>query len=201
MTFEMWLRADALGQHQLIGKWGESSNQEYRLLIAGARSGVALRDQSTGGMATVLTSQPAGAGRGVASPRGDLRRPRRGDGGQRHHDLHRRRGDAALPHQRSGIRGDGNRWPHRSRSAREGAFWNQFNGGLDDLRIWSVARTQSQIQAAMSSELTGAEPGLVALLALQRGRGPFGVDDSPSTTRRRSPTVRRGSRAVRWHPT
>ena len=34
LTIEMWLRTEALGKHQLIGKWGESTNQEYKLLIA-----------------------------------------------------------------------------------------------------------------------------------------------------------------------
>ncbi len=36
------------------------------------------------------------------------------------------------------------------------------NGEIDDLRLWNVARTQTEIQANKEVELTGAEPGLVA---------------------------------------
>ena len=37
-----------------------------------------------------------------------------------------------------------------------------FNGALDEVRIWSVARTQAQIQASMTSEISGPTSGLVA---------------------------------------
>ena len=35
-----------------------------------------------------------------------------------------------------------------------------FDGYMDDVRVWSTARTQAQIQAAMFSELAGTESGL-----------------------------------------
>jgi len=35
-----------------------------------------------------------------------------------------------------------------------------FQGQMRDVRVWSVARTEEQIRAAMSSTLTGREPGL-----------------------------------------
>jgi subtilisin-like proprotein convertase family protein len=37
-----------------------------------------------------------------------------------------------------------------------------FDGQMDDIRIWNIARTQAQIQADMSDRLKGDEPGLVA---------------------------------------
>ena len=37
-----------------------------------------------------------------------------------------------------------------------------FNGTIDEVRIWNVARTQVEIQADMSRQLTGSEVGLVA---------------------------------------
>jgi len=36
-----------------------------------------------------------------------------------------------------------------------------FNGLIDDVRLWNVVRSQSQIQASMNQTLTGSETGLV----------------------------------------
>jgi len=48
---------------------------------------------------------------------------------------------------------------------RIGAWWNSdvnyFNGLIDEVRIWNVKRTQSEIQSTMYSELSGDEPGLM----------------------------------------
>ena len=55
-----------------------------------------------------------------------------------------------------------------------------FNGGLDEVRLWNVVRTQSQVQAAMLSELTGTEPGLAAYWRFNEGTGATVADDSPS---------------------
>ncbi|TMQ71903.1 MAG: T9SS type A sorting domain-containing protein [Candidatus Eisenbacteria bacterium] len=38
-------------------------------------------------------------------------------------------------------------------------FWN---GAIDEARVWSLARTQDQVQAAMNTEITGSATGLVA---------------------------------------
>ncbi len=47
------------------------------------------------------------------------------------------------------------------------APWDQFSyavdGQIDELRVWTVARTQAEIQAAMLSPLTGGEPSLAAV--------------------------------------
>ncbi|GAO27686.1 LamG domain-containing protein [Geofilum rubicundum] len=37
---------------------------------------------------------------------------------------------------------------------------NYFNGSISDFRVWSVARSQAQIQASMNSGLAGSETGL-----------------------------------------
>jgi hypothetical protein len=39
-------------------------------------------------------------------------------------------------------------------------------GGLDEVRLWSVARSQSQIQSTLHSELSTPQPGLVAVWSL-----------------------------------
>jgi len=46
---------------------------------------------------------------------------------------------------------------------------NFYNGNLDELRIWGVARTQSQIQANMNTSLLGTEPGLIAYYNFDEG--------------------------------
>ena len=63
--------------------------------------------------------------------------------------------------------GDNPTWP--------GRFWN---GRLDEIRIWEVARTEAEIQANMSIELTGNEEGLVAYYPMNEGTGMVLADAS-----------------------
>jgi Concanavalin A-like lectin/glucanases superfamily/Secretion system C-terminal sorting domain len=44
-----------------------------------------------------------------------------------------------------------------------------FNGQMDEVRIWNTVRTQAQIAASMSCELTGDEPGLIAYYNFNQG--------------------------------
>jgi len=44
-----------------------------------------------------------------------------------------------------------------------------LNGTLDDVRIWNIARTQSEIQSNMNTELAGTETGLVAYYPFNQG--------------------------------
>jgi hypothetical protein len=44
-----------------------------------------------------------------------------------------------------------------------------LTGTIDDLRVWNVARTQAEIQAAKGTELTGIEAGLVAYYPFNQG--------------------------------
>ncbi len=52
-----------------------------------------------------------------------------------------------------------------------GKIDNQFNGALDEVRFWSTARTQAQIQATMNTELTGTETGLLTYFDFNQGVG------------------------------
>lgn len=63
--------------------------------------------------------------------------------------------------------GDNPTWP--------GRFWN---GRLDEIRIWEIERTEAEIQANMSIELTGNEPGLVAYFPMNEGTGMATADVS-----------------------
>ncbi|MFI5151282.1 MAG: LamG-like jellyroll fold domain-containing protein, partial [Bacteroidia bacterium] len=46
---------------------------------------------------------------------------------------------------------------------------NYFAGTMDEVRIWNYARTQCQIQADMSCELTGTQPGLLTYYQFNQG--------------------------------
>jgi len=55
---------------------------------------------------------------------------------------------------------------------------NFFPGIIDEVRIWSVARTQADIQANMYRELTGTEAGLVGYWKLNEGSGTTAYDST-----------------------
>jgi hypothetical protein len=62
---------------------------------------------------------------------------------------------------------------------RESNGFQVYNGGLDEFRLWNVARTQPAIQATMSSQLAGSEPGLVGYWRFNEGAGTSVADSSP----------------------
>jgi Concanavalin A-like lectin/glucanases superfamily len=53
-----------------------------------------------------------------------------------------------------------------------------FNGQIDEVRIWNVARSAADIQQTMSVRLTGSEPGLVAYWRFDEMTGDVAVDSS-----------------------
>ncbi|MDO9068905.1 MAG: LamG domain-containing protein, partial [Deltaproteobacteria bacterium] len=56
--------------------------------------------------------------------------------------------------------------------------YNNFNGQMDELRVWNVARTQAQIQYAMNRSLAGNEAGLVAYWPFNDAAGSPTADDA-----------------------
>ena len=44
-----------------------------------------------------------------------------------------------------------------------------YNGSIDDVRVWNVVRTQTEIQDNINTELLGSETGLVAYYPLNQG--------------------------------
>jgi len=54
-----------------------------------------------------------------------------------------------------------------------------LTGTIDEVRIWNVARSQSQIAATMSKRLSGNEAGLVGYWRLDDGSGTTATDSSP----------------------
>lgn len=52
-----------------------------------------------------------------------------------------------------------------------------YNGELDDFRIWNVEKSQSDIQSAMNTELSGYEPNLIVYYDFNQGI-PDGLNSS-----------------------
>src|SRR5262249_19144535 len=55
-----------------------------------------------------------------------------------------------------------------------------FNGVIDDVRLWNVARSAAQIAQNMTQRLTGNEAGLAANWTFDEGVGLVANDSSPN---------------------
>ena len=62
----------------------------------------------------------------------------------------------------------------------QAAFGN-FQGQLDEVRIWNVALSQTQIQTNMTRSLIGTEPGLVAYFRCDEGGGNVLTDGASAS--------------------
>jgi hypothetical protein len=60
-----------------------------------------------------------------------------------------------------------------------GTLNRTFEGSLDEVRLWSVARSEAEIQGSKDAVLSGSEPGLVGYWKLDEGNGQTTVDGSP----------------------
>ncbi len=59
-------------------------------------------------------------------------------------------------------------------------YTEYFKGEIDDVRIWNVVRSQSDISQNMSKELTGTEAGLVAYYKYDETAGSTVIHDATS---------------------
>ncbi|MDM8565040.1 LamG domain-containing protein [Candidatus Halobeggiatoa sp. HSG11] len=57
---------------------------------------------------------------------------------------------------------------------------DEFNGQIDEVRLWKAARTQAEIQANMNNTLTGTEPNLVGYWKFEDNTGTIATDSSPN---------------------
>ena len=55
-----------------------------------------------------------------------------------------------------------------------------FKGGIQEVRVWNVARTQSDIQSTMNASVVGNESGLIGYWRLDEGTGQIIEDLSPT---------------------
>lgn len=63
-----------------------------------------------------------------------------------------------------------------------GSLVYYFQGGIDEVRIWHTARSQSEISSNMYNQLTGGETGLVAYYPLREGSGTATNDAQTSSS-------------------
>jgi hypothetical protein len=182
LTIELWFRPGSMSLKQnLIGKWGSGNTvREYRLYIAPGTIRLDLMDSARQVQVSARNNNSLSAlaggwhhlavtydGRGGASA---------ADGITIYVD------GVAMPM----FRINNASYVAMSNTSailqigREGGLTNQYNGGLDEIRLWNVARTPAQIQSNMSSELVGTESGLQAYWRLNDGGGAAVSDSSPS---------------------
>lgn len=57
---------------------------------------------------------------------------------------------------------------------------NHFNGTMDELRIWNIARTQAEIQADRNATIAANSSGLVAYYKFDEGTGTTTADATPN---------------------
>jgi len=61
------------------------------------------------------------------------------------------------------------------------AAYGNFEGQLDEVRIWNTALSQAQIQSNMTHSLTGTEPGLVTYFRCDEGSGDILTDSAAAS--------------------
>jgi hypothetical protein len=178
LTMEMWLRPDAMVRHQLVGKW-DGTQAEYKLHIASGVIRLDLRDASaattvsafTGNLSALIGSWHHLAvtydGRGGATAANGI-------------TLYVDGVAVALTRLNSATYVAMEDLTAPLQIGREGPSWKQYDGGLDEVRLWSVARTASELQATLGVELSGAEPGLVGYWRVNEGTGTTADDASPT---------------------
>ena len=87
--------------------------------------------------------------------------------------------DGVLQNTTTGVNGSSFRTSSNSFAVGYGASGEAFSGDVDEVRIWSSVRTQSQISANSNVELSGNEPDL--LVYYQFNQGIDGGDNSSET--------------------
>jgi autotransporter-associated beta strand protein len=75
----------------------------------------------------------------------------------------------------------GNVHPSGSLGGSTQADYGNFEGQLDEVRVWNTALSQPQIQSNMTHRLTGAESGLVAYFRCDEGGGSLLSDSAPAS--------------------
>ena len=179
LTFELWFRADRMTKNQLLGKWWDGSTSEYRLHLASGIIRLDLRDNSS---QTTISAFTTGTYSSLIGSWHHLAVTYDGRGGATAADgitiyvdgasvpLYRMNNAAYVAMENLST---------ALQIGREGPNWKQYDGALDEIRLWNVVRTPSQIQTYRTTELSGAEPGLVGYWQFNDGAGATAADSTP----------------------
>ena len=180
LTFELWFRPTTMtGKQNLVSKWLDGSNLEYRLYTSSGLIRFDMRDSSAQATVSVYTGNQSSLigtwhhlavtydGRGGAMAAAGVTFYIDG---------------VAVPVTRvnnpSYVAMEN--WTTALQIGRESSSYQQYNGALDEIRLWNVVRTQAQIQLNRAFELDGTESGLTAYWRLNEGIGATVADDSPA---------------------
>ncbi len=180
LTFEMWIRPETMAVRQgLLSKWSDPPNVEYRLYVAAGNTlRLDFRDNSAQATASAYV---AGNLSSLQGGWHHLAVTYDGRGGSTAADGIAfyvdglvvpvvRVNNPAYVAMENGTRA--------LQIGRESGGVSQYGGGLDELRLWNVARTPSQLQAHMAAELSAIEPGLIGYWKFNEGTGTTAADDA-----------------------
>ncbi|MEZ5287544.1 MAG: LamG-like jellyroll fold domain-containing protein, partial [Vicinamibacterales bacterium] len=176
LSIELWFRPDAMGGKQnLVSKWLDGSNQEYRLYIAAGTLRFDLRDSS----AQATASAYSGLALGLQGSWHHLAATYDGRGGPTAANgitLYVDGQAVSVFRENSAAYVAMENQPAPLQLGRESLNYKQYDGGLDEVRIWRALRSAGQIQAQMMVELAGSEPGLTAYWNFNAGTGTIAAD-------------------------
>jgi hypothetical protein len=176
-TVELWMQPDVISaRHQLIGK-----ASEYRVAFVYGTLVVDLRDNSAGARASVYSS---GSLSSLVGGWHHLAVSYDGRGGAAAADgvtVYLDGAAIGLQRQNAATYVAMENLTNPIEIGRSGPNTEQYDGTLDEIRVWRVARTGANIQATMGAELTGAEAGLAAYWRFNEGAGTSVADDSVGT--------------------
>ncbi len=193
LTLELRLQPGSLAGPRVLVSKGDDASQEYQWFMAAGYFGMRLRDQSTAGAVTAYAQIPAA----VASGWHHVAVTYDGRGGATAAAGITFYVDGAVLPASSEVIGTYVAMENTATPlviGHESDGWRQYLGGLDELRVWAVARTLSALQATMNLELAGTESGLVAYWRFNEGAGLGAVD---ATGHAHTATLRQG---VTWLP-
>ena len=86
--------------------------------------------------------------------------------------------DGILNDQKTGTMSSSSTEPVNIGRKGSGVSWSYFDGMIEEVRIWNVARTRAEIQADMYREIPGNEPGLVGYWHFNEGSGNITLDQT-----------------------
>jgi hypothetical protein len=169
-TIEMWIKPNMTGglQH-ILSKWGSTADAAYHMAITNesgleGRLQFGTRDTEGGSNTFAYSSAPLESDVwqhvAVAFDNGEARLYVDGQLDTVQAGMH-------VPQVTGQMVSLGRERSHNP---------NYYSGLIDEVRIWNVARTASEIAANMNVSLTGTEPGLVAYWQLDEGEGDTAFD-------------------------